>query len=134
MSAPICHLRLQDPCFHSCLPFPGSFLPANILIERINNFPKDKELYVYCKSGVASIEIVQNLRDLGYTAFSIKDGYFGWLSNHINDLASNERANSVEESIRKRFHKNIFSRFCKAINEYQKGMQKGCALCKEQWL
>lgn len=94
-------------------------MPANILIERINNFPKDKELYVYCKSGVASVEIVQNLRDLGYTAFSIKDGYFGWLSNHINDLASNERANSVEESIRKRFHKNIFSRFCKAINEYE---------------
>ncbi len=36
-----------------------------------------------------------------------------------NDLSIEERRQQIEKSIRKKFHKEIFSRFCKAINDYE---------------
>ncbi|MGN1201235.1 MAG: ATP-binding protein [Candidatus Caccovivens sp.] len=93
-------------------------IPTGVIDDKIKDFSKDKELYIYCKSGRISEEIVKKLREQGYLAYNLKDGYFGWLRNHVSDLMDNENANKVEESIRKRFHKSIFSKFCKAINEY----------------
>lgn len=92
----------------------------NIPLSDIQNmkFSKDKELYIYCKSGTISKTIVDELRQQGLIAFNLKGGYFAWLKGHIGDLTDNERANKVEESIRKKFHKALFSKFCKAINEY----------------
>ena len=89
-----------------------------MLDDEIKKFSKDKELYIYCRSGKVSEDVVNKLREDGYQAFNLKDGYFGWLKNHVSDLRDNERANKVEESLRKKFHKEIFSKFCKAINEY----------------
>lgn len=98
---------------------PGAInLPVCEIKEKIKNLSKDKEIYLYCRSGQISTEIVKDLRELGYKAFNLKEGYFGYLRNHMTDLAGNERAKHVEESLRKRFHKDIFSKFCKAINEY----------------
>lgn len=36
-----------------------------------------------------------------------------------NDLSIEERRQQIEKSIRKKFHKEIFSRFCKATNDYE---------------
>lgn len=98
---------------------PGAInLPLSTLYDKLGGFPKNKELYIYCRSGLISEDVVENLRKQGFLAFNLKEGYFGWLRNHVADLLDNERANKVEESLRKKFHKDIFSRFCKAINEY----------------
>ena len=98
--------------------FGAKNIPISVLDDEIKKFSKDKELYIYCRSGKVSEEVVNKLRDDGYHAFNLKDGYFGWLKNHVSDLRDNDRANKVEESLRKKFHKDIFSKFCKAINEY----------------
>lgn len=37
----------------------------------------------------------------------------------MKHIEENEKQKQVEESIRKKFHKEIFSKFCKAINDYE---------------
>lgn len=81
-------------------------------------FSREKELYLCCRSGKISAEVAEELRDRGYKAYNLKDGYFGWLRLHIADLAGNERAKGVEESLRKKFHKKLFSKFAKAVVTY----------------
>lgn len=98
---------------------PGAInIPIDKFRDKIKELPKNKEIYLYCKSGKISLELAEELRGLGLKAFSLTGGYFSWLKNHISDAVDNEKAQKVELSIRKKFHKQIFSKFCKAIKEY----------------
>lgn len=110
-------IDIRDESSFSYGHIPGAI---NIPIDEIYNtdFSDKKELYLYCRSGKISIEIAEKLREKGIKAYSLKDGYFGWLKSHINDRLDNKKAEDVEISIRKKFHKDIFSKFCKAINDY----------------
>ena len=94
-------------------------IPMESFIERTQNFRKDKEYIIYCKTGVASREQVEYLRQKGFIAYNLVGGYIEWLKNHINDISSLDVCNKVEQSLRKRFKKEIFNRFTKAINEYE---------------
>ena len=81
---------------------------------------RHEKLVLYCARGVFSSQSAQELRDLGFDAFSLTGGYAGWLVAAMKETeAQPDRAEEVEKSIRKKFHKNLFSRFAKAINEYQ---------------
>ena len=83
-----------------------------------NKLDKTKKTVLYCKSGVLSIELADTLCEHGFDACSLKDGYIGWLRRKIqsenDDIEFRER---VENSIRKKFHKELFSRFAAALNE-----------------
>lgn len=85
-----------------------------------NKLDKTKKTVLYCKSGVLSIELADTLCEHGFDACSLKDGYIGWLRRKIqsenDDIEFRER---VENSIRKKFHKELFSRFAAALNEYE---------------
>ncbi len=80
----------------------------------------DKKVVLYCDSGILSAELSNHLRELGVDAYSLVGGYGGYLSVRMKeDLAhKQERIDSIELSIRKKFHKELFSRFAKAINTY----------------
>ena len=93
-------------------------IPSESFFERTENFRKDKEYIIYCKTGVVSKDYVEKMRDNGFTAYNLTGGYVDWLRNHIKDTNSLEIATKVEESLRKRFKKEIFSKFTKAIKEY----------------
>lgn len=96
---------------------PGSVnIPQEKLAE--SALPKDKELYICCKSGLISYDVAEQLRERGYKAYNLKGGYFEWLRGHINELQTNLTAKRAEESIRKKFHKKIFGKFVKAVVEY----------------
>jgi tRNA(Ile)-lysidine synthase TilS/MesJ/rhodanese-related sulfurtransferase len=92
----------------------------NMAAEEIENadFAKSKELYICCRSGQLSYDVAENLRDKGYKAYNLKGGYIEWLRTHIVDKDVAEKSKQVEESLQKKFHKKLFSRFCKAIVEY----------------
>ncbi len=80
---------------------------------------KTKKIILYCKSGIITDAIADELFAEGYTAYSLKDGYMGWLKQKLSaedDAATLDRA---EKSIRKKFHKALFTKFAKAINEYK---------------
>lgn len=93
---------------------------VNIPQSELNpeKLPRDKELYICCKSGLISGEIAENLRESGFKAYNLSEGYFGWLRRHISGLAAGETAERIEQSIRKKFHKKLFSKFAKAVVQY----------------
>ncbi len=98
---------------------PGSInIPQNEVVERVKKFKEKKELYICCKSGILSEEVVEELNNAGFKAYNLKGGYLAWLKAHIYDAGTNNVANNVEESIRKKFRKSLFSKFVKAINAY----------------
>lgn len=92
-------------------------IPYERLEEEKANFSKDKKIIFYCTRGVISKDVAEQWAEEGYEAHSLKDGYTGWLVAEMNQ--SKEKAKAVEKSIRKKFHKQLFSKFAKAINEYE---------------
>lgn len=82
---------------------------------------KTKKIILYCKSGIITEELAEKLCEKGYLAYSLKDGYMGWLRQRLNDSGNNyvDIAERAEKSIRKKYHRALFTKFAKAINEYE---------------
>ena len=83
-----------------------------------------KRVIVYCQKGETSVDICNKLQELDIDAFSLEGGYLAWLMAEMEKVEEDEaklaeRCKDIELSIRKKFHKQLFSRFAKAINEYQ---------------
>ena len=99
------------------------FIPNSEYVENIVGKAKSGELdknisYVlYCMKGVQSKDMAYGLRELGYDAVSLKNGYSEWLLSSYKDDYG-DKQEEVEKSIRKKFHKVLFSKFAKGINEY----------------
>lgn len=90
------------------------------IVELAEEGKLDKNIsYVlYCLKGIQSMDMAYELRGMGYDAVSLKGGYAAWLtSSYREDYEDKQK--EVETSIRKTFHKCIFSPFAKAINEYE---------------
>lgn len=90
------------------------------IVELAEEGKLDKNIsYVlYCMKGIQSMDMAYDLRGMGYDAVSLKGGYAAWLtSSYREDYEDKQK--EVETSIRKTFHKCIFSPFAKAINEYE---------------
>ena len=91
---------------------PGALnIPKEEVVERISKFKEDKDIFVYCKSGILSYDVVDKLRDAGKKAYNLKGGYIEWLRSHIDDSLNDNVAKRAEESIRKKFHKELFAIF-----------------------
>lgn len=90
------------------------------IIELAEEGKLDKNIsYVlYCMKGIQSMDMAYELRGMGYDAVSLKGGYAAWLTSSYREDYE-DRQKEVETSIRKTFHKCIFSPFAKAINEYE---------------
>ncbi len=114
---------------------PGAVnIPREKLEETWEELPADRKMILYCTRGIFSKECAGELRENGGEQFySLAGGYHGWLVTGMNaeeekaggingERKSNgrsQKALDVEKSIRKRFHKELFSRFAKAIREYE---------------
>ena len=90
----------------------------------------EKKLIIYCARGRISQELAEALRDRGYDAYSLKGGYTSWLLNEMKNQQADEVCAQVEKSIRKKFRKNIWCKFTKAINQYELVKEGDCiAVC-----
>lgn len=101
---------------------PGAiWIQASDLEEKKEKLPKDKKLVLYCMRGVVSVDAAGQLREEGYETYSLQGGYYKYLTEKMLEEEQNEkeRAEQIEISIRKKFHKALFSKFAKAINEYE---------------
>ena len=77
-------------------------------------------LIVYCQRGLRSVAVAEELADCGRECFSLAGGYLAWLRANTNkDEDRVERQKKAEESIRRKFHKQLFSPFAKACKDYQ---------------
>ena len=99
---------------------------VNIPLEQLKqSYEKyrDQKLVLYCKKGEISLSAAEFLQQKGIEAYSLKEGYLGWLMDHMSEEKAGEEtritAYDVEESIRKRFRKSIWCKFTKAVREYE---------------
>lgn len=101
---------------------PGAVcIPPGVFDARKSELSKDKKIVLYCARGIVSVEYAERLRSEDYDAYSLTGGYYQYLSIKMEEDTANERekVEQIELSIRKKFHKDIFSKFAKAINEYE---------------
>ncbi|MBO7336839.1 MAG: ATPase [Lachnospiraceae bacterium] len=83
---------------------------------------KGKKVVLFCKRGVLSRDAAEEMQDAGIDAEDLEGGYIAWL---LSEEAKQQEESEVpvyqdiEESIRKKFHKNIWCRFTKAVKEYE---------------
>ena len=96
---------------------PGAInLTGESVFEQIK--AKEKTVCLYCRSGIISLSVAEEMREKGFRAVSLKGGYFAWLRTHIYDMDVEESVKKIEVSLTKKFHRDLFSPFVKAINEY----------------
>ena len=105
--------------------YPGA---VNIFWEQfdnhINEIPKEKPVYLICYTGQKSDEIAERLSEEGYEIYSIENGYHSYLRLKLKQLMEQGEeeqsvtCKDVERSIVKKFRKQIWRPFVKAINEY----------------
>lgn len=101
---------------------PGAItIPLEALERKFSQLDIHKTQIVYCTKGIISMEAVTFLRENGYHAVSLKGGYYSFLAAKMNeeDKSEQDRLERIEKSIRKKFHKELFSKFAKAINTYE---------------
>ena len=92
--------------------------------HHLTEVPKDKPVYLLCYTGRKSDDIAEKLNEQGYEIYSIKEGYRAWQRIKLRNFMEqeNERKNhckEVERSIVKKFRKEIWRKFTKAIHEYE---------------
>ena len=82
-------------------------------------FSREKKLVICCARGRVSVDVAEALCESGYDAVSLQGGYIAWLLDAMKQQEADDICADVEQSIRKKFHKPIWSKFTKAINQYE---------------
>lgn len=82
-------------------------------------FSREKKLVICCARGRVSVDVAEALCEAGYDAVSLQGGYIAWLLDTMKQQEADDICADVEQSIRKKFHKPIWSKFTKAINQYE---------------
>ena len=77
-----------------------------------------KRVVLYCARGQKSLEAAEALRKTGVDAYSLEEGYTGWLMRQMQREQDENRCAQIEKSIRTTYHKRLFSAFAKAIRTY----------------
>lgn len=100
----------------------ATHIPSEQLENKLPEF-RESKVVVYCKKGEAGAEAVKLLTANGIEAYNLKGGYIAWLMETVSEEQKDDRKDTfcaeVEKSIRKRFHKQIWTKFAKAVNAYE---------------
>ena len=97
------------------------------LIDGIND--TQKPIYLICYSGLKSDIIADKMQSLGYECYSLAEGYRCIMRRNVQNYlkkseevtesdTSTQYVKDVERSLVKKFRKDIWCKFTKAINEY----------------
>ena len=116
----IIDIRDEIEVSHGAIPGALAMRPEDIEIRE--NTDRSKKLVICCSRGKYSVEVAENLREKGFDAVSLEGGYAAWLVDFFQEqeeAAADEFAKNVEQSLRKKFKKKIWSKFTKAINTYE---------------
>lgn len=117
-------IDIRDEGLVSYGMIPGA---VNIYIEdlkdssKLAEIPKDKKHIFYCEIGRMSRELDDSLEYLeGRDCYSLAEGYVGYIRSGMKSQEDiEEKRKKAEASIQKKFHKQIFSQFAKAVKTYR---------------
>lgn len=113
----IIDIRDEMEISHGAIPG-AVVLPAGA-IEGSEQIDPSKKLVICCSRGKFSVEVAEHLKEQGLDAVSLDGGYIAWLMDIMSEPAEQNKAKDVELSLRKKFKKNIWSKFAKAITTYE---------------
>ena len=82
-------------------------------------FDVHKKIVVICQRGQLSIPVVERLEQKGFEAYSLVGGYVSIVMDKLKKSKQNDFQQQVQRSIIKTYRKKIWSKFTKAIKEYQ---------------
>ena len=110
---------VRDAVSHAYGSIPGSVSMPDIAAEALDGKLDKSAFYVlYCMKGTQSGDVAEVLRGCGYKCADLEGGYSAWLTSSLKER-DEEKQHDVELSIRKKFHKKLFTPFAKAINAYE---------------
>ena len=113
----IIDIRRAAEIAHGEIPGAVIVAPENVLDNK--NIDYSKKLIICCARGEKSEETARILQSEGYDAQSLEGGFGAWLLDKMSMTDENEKAFEVEKSLRKKFRKEIWSKFTKAVNTYE---------------
>ena len=113
----IIDIRSAAEIAHGEIPGAVIVAPENVLDNK--NIDYSKKLIICCARGEKSEETARLLQSVGYDAQSLEGGFGAWLLDKMSMTDENEKAFEVEKSLRKKFRKEIWSKFTKAVNTYE---------------
>ncbi len=121
-------IRSEVEIAHGMIP--GAISVSAEKIEESQQIDSSKKLVICCTRGQFSKEAAQRLTQKGFDAVSLSGGYTAWLLNQMQEEKESDISKDVEQSLRKKFRKNIWCRFTKAINQYELVKEGDCiAVC-----
>ncbi|MCR5102238.1 MAG: ATPase [Butyrivibrio sp.] len=118
-------IDVREPKDFNKETYPGAInIFFSDLLSRKGELPKDKNIYLMWYGGKNVEKICEELQLLGYSVYSIEGGYYSYLRLKIesvieDDEEAEKRCKDIERSIIKKFRKEIWCKFTKAINEYE---------------
>ncbi len=83
------------------------------------DFDANKKIIVICQRGQLSIPVVERLIQRGYEAYSLVGGYVSIVMDKLKQSKQSDFQTSVQRSIIKTYRKKIWSKFTKAVKEYE---------------
>ena len=113
----IIDIRSAAEIAHGEIPGAVIVAPENVLDNK--NIDYSKKLIICCARGEKSEETARLLQSEGYDAQSLEGGFGAWLLDKMSMTDEKEKAFEVEKSLRKKFRKEIWSKFTKAVNTYE---------------
>jgi rhodanese-related sulfurtransferase len=80
-------IRSEAEVVHGMLPN-SSHLPMHLIPLRMNEFPKDREIIIYCRSGARSHHACKYLMQQGISnVINLKGGIIDWARNRFDIVA-----------------------------------------------
>ena len=98
-------------------------VPMKEFVDRYEEIPKDKSVWVLCHTGERSLDYVELLCSHGYDAGNITGGYRAYLRLQLERFmkeedARKEKTKEIERSLIKKFRKSLWRSFTRAIQKY----------------
>ena len=90
------------------------------VLSQISELPEGKKYIFYCDVGRKTRDIDDSLLPTGREYYSLEGGYIGYVrASMADEKTQKEKQKKAEESIRKKFHKQLFTPFAKACKNYK---------------
>ena len=114
-------IDIRDELSFSYGNIPGSInITEEMLLADAEKW-REKTVVLCCKKGESSLALATRLREAGWDVYSLQGGYLAWLMQKMQEeeQAPEITTFDIEQSLRKKFKKSIWSKFTKAIRDYE---------------
>lgn len=114
-------IDIRDELSFSYGNIPGSInITEEMLLKDAEKW-REKTVVLCCKKGESSLALATRLREAGWDAYSLQGGYLAWLMQKMQEEEQTPEITTfdIEQSLRKKFKKSIWSKFTKAVRDYE---------------